>query len=215
MTSYDGLEITTGRGRISTDNGSLTDALINNYPVFLEKTPLPSPILKVASDDAADCLMNLAGLNRPYLQEVLRFVGGTSQHVSIIGISSHVSIPWQSSEIVYDDDQPHEVPVSTSPEAARRSSAHKELVTSVCSLAKKVARESGLSLLKVDVLEEWSHEYEEHDGIVIEAYISATREEREEYWDAVCERLDDIQASVPEEGRRFINENISFSVRKA
>ena len=94
-------------------------------------------------------------------------------------------------------------------------SSHKNLVHEVCSLAKEEAQARRLTLLCIDVRPAWSHEYEERTGIVIDVEIQATTNERFSYWDAVCERLNELEDSLPSEERRFLNDEVSFIVNRS
>ncbi len=102
-----------------------------------------------------------------------------------------------------------------SPEAARRFSGHEKIVQEVCSLAQEEAQARGLALLQIDVRPAWSHEYDERTGIVIDVEIRASSDERFSYWDAVCERLNELAESVPPEERCFLNDEISFIVNRS
>ncbi len=101
------------------------------------------------------------------------------------------------------------------PEAARRLGGHESTVQAVCSLAKEEAQARGLSLLKIEVRPAWSHEYDERTGIVIDVEIRASSDERFSYWDAVCERLNELAESVSPEERCFLNDEVSFIVNRS
>ena len=58
-------------------------------------------------------------------------------------------------------------------------------------------------------------EYEERTGVVIDVEIKATTDERFSYWDAVCERLNELEESVPPEERCFLNDEVSFIVNRS
>src|SRR5713101_1322312 len=83
------------------------------------------------------------------------------------------------------------------PEAVERLKGHERIVQEVCSLAKEEAQARGLSILRIDVRPAWSHEYDERTGIVIDVEIRASSDERFSYWDAVCERLNELEESLP------------------
>lgn len=90
------------------------------------------------------------------------------------------------------------------PEAARRFNGHESLVQAVCPFTKEEAQARGLALLRIDVRPTWSHEYDERTGVVIDAEIRATADERFSYWDAVCKRVNQLEDSLPQEERRFL-----------
>ncbi len=100
------------------------------------------------------------------------------------------------------------------PEAAQRSSGYESIVQEVCSLAKEEAQTRGLALLQIDVRPAWSHEYDERTGVVIDVEIKATTDERFSYWDAVCERLNELEDSISPEERCFLNYEIFFVVSR-
>ncbi len=101
------------------------------------------------------------------------------------------------------------------PEAAQRFSGYESIVQEVCSLAKEEAQARGLALLQIDMRPAWSHEYDEHTGLVIDVEVKATSDERFSYWDAMCERLNELEDSVPPEERRFLNDEIFFVVSRS
>ena len=105
------------------------------------------------------------------------------------------------------------VAVETSdPEAARRFRGHEKIVQEVCSLAKEEARARGLALLHIDVRPAWSHEYDERTGVVIDVEIKATTDEQFSYWDAVCERVSQLEDALSLEDRSFLTDEISLVV---
>jgi hypothetical protein len=101
------------------------------------------------------------------------------------------------------------------PEAARRFSGHERIVQKACSLAKEEAQARGLVLLHIDVRPVWSHEYDERTGIVIDVEIRASSDERFSYWDAVCERLNELEETLSPENRCFLNDEVSFIVNRS
>lgn len=100
-------------------------------------------------------------------------------------------------------------------EATRRLHGHERIMQEVCSLAKAEARARGLTLLCIDVRPAWSHEYDEGTGVVINAEIQATANERFLYWDAVCERINEMEDSLLPEERRLLNDEVSFVVQRS
>ena len=59
------------------------------------------------------------------------------------------------------------------------------------------------------------HESDEQTGIVIDVEVKATAAERFFYWDAVCERLHQLEASLSPEEQRFLNDDIAFIVSRS
>jgi hypothetical protein len=100
------------------------------------------------------------------------------------------------------------------PEAARRFRSHERIMQEVCSLAKEEAQARGLTLLRIDVRPAWSHEYEERTGVVIDVEIKATADERFSYWDAVCERISQLEDSLPPEEQRFLQDQTFLVVNE-
>lgn len=98
------------------------------------------------------------------------------------------------------------------PEAARRLAGREKLVDKLISLAEQEVSARGMSSLKVTVRPAWSHEYEEHTGIVIDLGVKANAEERFSLWESVCEQMDQLQDSLPEEESRFLIDEVSLIV---
>lgn len=104
---------------------------------------------------------------------------------------------------------------TVTPEAVQRLHGHESIAQQVCSLAKEEAQARGLALLQIDVRPAWSHEYDEHTGVVIDVEIKATSDERFSYWDAVCERLNKLAESVPPEERCFLNDEVFLIINRS
>jgi hypothetical protein len=102
-----------------------------------------------------------------------------------------------------------------SPTAAQRLRGHERIVQAVCSLAKGEARARGLALLNINVRPAWSHEYDERTGVVIDVEIKAGADERFSYWDAMCERLNQLEDTLSPEDRSFLTSEISFIVSRS
>jgi hypothetical protein len=88
-------------------------------------------------------------------------------------------------------------------------------VQAVCSLATAEAQARGLALHHIDVRPAWSHEYDEHTGVVIAAEVKATTDEQFSYWDAVGERLDQLGDALSPEEWSFLITEISFVVSQS
>lgn len=102
-----------------------------------------------------------------------------------------------------------------SQEARQRLKGHERLAQAVSALATEDAQARGLSLLKIDVRPAWSHEYDEHTGVVIDVEVQATPDERFAYWDAVCERLHQLDDTLPPEEQHFLNNELAFIVSRS
>lgn len=103
---------------------------------------------------------------------------------------------------------------SLSPDASARIVGHEEVMGKFCFLIEDEVRKRGISLSKMEIGAEWA-QYADTTGIVIEAYVDGLPEEREALWDAVCDRMNGLQSSMPKKDWQFINEDVSFVVRKA
>ena len=125
---------------------------------------------------------------------------------------SHVVTSGSILEITGGEELPLKTDPSISLEAKHRIKGREQLVRQVCDLAEQEARARGISLLKIQVRPLWSQESNEQTGIVINAEVKATREEGDRYWDAVCERLNQLEGSVSSEDRRFLTNEIFFVV---
>ncbi len=101
------------------------------------------------------------------------------------------------------------------PEAVRRLAGHERIVREVCTFAKEEAQSRRLMLLRIEIRPTWSHEYEDHSGVVIDTEIQATTEERFSYWDAMCERLNELADALSPEDRQFLNGNVSLIVTRS
>jgi len=92
---------------------------------------------------------------------------------------------------------------------------HEKLAQTICALARKEAQAHGLALLKIDIRPAWSHESNPQTGVVIDVEVKATAAERFSYWDTVCERLHQLEASLSPEEQRFLNDDIAFIVSRS
>ena len=90
-------------------------------------------------------------------------------------------------------------------EAKKRLAGHEILARRLYELMEKQA-----SARKIAVLPAWSHEYEERTGIVIDAEIEGSTDQRFSLWDTVCEQIYKLQKSLPKKESRFLSEDISF-----
>ncbi len=104
------------------------------------------------------------------------------------------------------------IDVTIDPEATRRFQGHEGVVQKVCALATEEAQARGLVLHYLDVRPAWSHEYDERTGVVVDAAVEASTDEQFSYWDAVGERLTQLEDTLPLEERSFLVKEISFVV---
>ena len=99
-------------------------------------------------------------------------------------------------------------------EAKKRLAGHENLARGLYELIEKQASDRKIPVRKIAVLPAWSHEYEERTGIVIEAEIEGTTDERFSLWDTVCEQIGKPQKSLPEKESRFLSQDIFFVVSR-
>jgi hypothetical protein len=99
-------------------------------------------------------------------------------------------------------------------EAKKRLAGHEILARSLYELIARQASAREISVRKIVVLPAWSNEYEERTGIVIEAEIEGSTDQRFSLWDTVCEQIYKLQESLPEKESRFLSEDISFVVSR-
>ena len=83
-------------------------------------------------------------------------------------------------------------------EAKKRLAGHEILARRLYELIEKQASDRKIPVRKIAVLPAWSREFEERTGIVIEAEIEGTTDERFSLWDTVCEQIGKLQKSLPE-----------------
>jgi len=102
-----------------------------------------------------------------------------------------------------------------SPEVSRRLKGYEQLVQSIYVLASQEARRHGLTLYKIDIRPAWSHESDEHTGVVIDLEVKATADERFAYWDAVCERVSQLEAALSPEEQRFLGDDMALLVSRS
>jgi hypothetical protein len=99
-------------------------------------------------------------------------------------------------------------------EAAQRTQGHEELVKKICTVAEEEAQRCGISLLSMRIRPSWSHESNEQTGIVIDAAVNAPSNERNHYWDAVCEQMSRLESSLPSAESDFLSNEIFFIVSR-
>jgi len=97
-------------------------------------------------------------------------------------------------------------------ESARRLRGHEKLLENPVFVAEQEASARGISLLKIDVLPAWSHEYEERSGVVIQVEVRATDEQRFGFWEGMSERMDSLQDTLAPAENDFLTDEISVIV---
>jgi hypothetical protein len=102
-----------------------------------------------------------------------------------------------------------------SDESARRLRGHEKLLENLVFVAEREAAARGISLLKIDVLPAWSHEYDEKTGVVVHAEVRATDEQRFSLWDAISERIDSLYDTVTPKEKKFLTDEVSVIIDRA
>ncbi len=104
---------------------------------------------------------------------------------------------------------------SISPEARRRFKGHEKLVHTIWTLSTQEAKTRGLALRKIEIRPAWAYESDQQSEIVIDVEIQSTADEQFAYWDAVYERIHQLEAILAPEEQRFLNEAIFFLVNRS
>jgi hypothetical protein len=100
-------------------------------------------------------------------------------------------------------------------EVKQRLQGHEQLVHTICTFAIQEAEARGLALDSINIRPTWSHEDDENTGIVIDVEIKAMADERLVYWNAVCERINQLEEMLQLEEQRFLNDEIYFIVNRS
>ena len=115
-----------------------------------------------------------------------------------------------ASRLMPDDDRRAEI----TDEAKRRLAGREELTEKLLSIVGEGASALNISLKRVAVRPGWSHEHEDVASVVIYVEIEGVAEERFSLWDAVCDSLERLAGSLPENMRRFLTENVFVIVSR-
>ena len=102
-----------------------------------------------------------------------------------------------------------------SDESVRRLEGHEKLLENLVFVAEQEAAARGISLLKIDVLPAWSHEYDEKTGVVVHAEVRATDEQRFSLWEAISDRIDSLHDTLDSEEKDFLTDEVSVVVDRA
>lgn len=98
---------------------------------------------------------------------------------------------------------PQEEPVKISCEADGRIHGHEQLLKQVYAIIRDEARHKHIPPSHLEVLSDWSHEYDEHTGVVIYVEMQGTADERFALWDTIANRLEELEGSLPPNERDF------------
>jgi hypothetical protein len=161
----------------------------------------------------------VARSERPEVSPIGQFVGAASfPFLGNFWVSANFNLvvkPLQVIESIPEAVLSARISVEVSPEAAKRIQTHEPVVKSVVAIAEEEAQDRNLNVLYIKIRPAWSHEYEEHTGVVVEVKIRASTEERFSYWEAVSDQLNQLASGSPSQELRFLNEDLSFIVRRS
>jgi hypothetical protein len=76
-------------------------------------------------------------------------------------------------------------------------------VHTLCTLATQEAKTRGLALRKIEIRPAWAYESEQQSEIVIDVEILSTTDAQFAYWDAVYERIHQLEATLSQENSAF------------
>ncbi len=109
---------------------------------------------------------------------------------------------------------PQETPVKISPEAERRILGREQLLQRAYNIIRDEARNKSMPLSHVEVLSDWSNEYDEHTGVVIYVEMRGTADDRFALWDTLANRLEDLEGSLSPDERDFLKRRVSVVVNR-
>ena len=110
---------------------------------------------------------------------------------------------------------PQEAPVKISSEADQRIRGHENLLKKVYAIIQDEARNKSTPLSHIDVLSDWSNEYDEHTGVVIYIEIQGTADDRFALWDKIADSLEELEGSLLPDEQDFLISNVSVVVNRA
>lgn len=99
-------------------------------------------------------------------------------------------------------------------EAKRRLEGRESLVDQVHLIVEEEAAILKIGIKRIVVRPGWSHEYQDKTSVVMYVEIQGETESRFSLWDAICERLQRLENSLPDHARQFLSENIFVAVSK-
>jgi hypothetical protein len=90
-----------------------------------------------------------------------------------------------------------------------------KLANTICTLSTQEAKTRGLVLRKIEIRPAWAYESDQQSEIVIDVEIQSTADEQFAYWDAVYERIHQLEATLSQEEQRFLNDAVFFIVNRS
>jgi hypothetical protein len=110
---------------------------------------------------------------------------------------------------------PQEAPVKISSEADQRIRGHENLLKKVYAIIQDEAGNKSVPLSHIEVLSDWSNEYDEQTGIVIYIQIQGTADDRFAFWDTIANSLEELEDSLLPDEHDFLISNVSVVVNRA
>jgi hypothetical protein len=96
----------------------------------------------------------------------------------------------------------------------RRIAGREAIVARICQLAESTAGHS-VRVHRIMVRAEWSHEYDERTGVVVDVEVTASNQCRFSYWEELINRLDEIAASLAPVDQSWLDREVSLTVIRA
>lgn len=110
---------------------------------------------------------------------------------------------------------PKKVPVKASAEAVRRIRGREGLLEKLYAIIQDEGHKTNIALLSIEVLPDWSHEYDEQTGIVIHAEMQGSVDDRFTLWDAISNRLESFEHKLSADERAFLTNNLSVAIHRS
>ena len=109
---------------------------------------------------------------------------------------------------------PQRTPVKVTAKAERRSQGYEKLLEELYIIIQDETRNADIPLTQIEVLANWSHEYVDETGIVIYIEIRGSSDDRFALWDALALRFTELEATLPDDERNFLMNNVSIEVER-
>lgn len=100
------------------------------------------------------------------------------------------------------------------PGSLRRIAGRQAIVARICQLAESTGGHS-VRVHRIMVRAEWSHEYDDRTGVVVDVEVTASNECRFSYWKELNNRLDEIAASLAPADKSWLDREVSLTVIRA